>query len=224
MSNYETIKGLALQYMQRNKMNSIYFVKEEYTKYTEGALPLMDEVLELVKTYPKDFAAYVVAFNIIGSNTRQLSDLTEKLNDRQSYYSNIALLYKIKLLANSIMFIGRNIDNEKCAEMLILELTQAFIIGINILHKTEKESEVKSLIQNSVYDITQLCATAYQIVLSFHPTLESTKHMWYLFDKISNNPDQILCSAEKLRPLQMQKLCENVICNQDHLISLLKKR
>ena len=33
MSNYETIKDCALQFMTRNKINSIHYEKEDYQKY-----------------------------------------------------------------------------------------------------------------------------------------------------------------------------------------------
>ena len=76
MSNYDTIKDLAVRFVQRNKMTSMYLAKEDYVAYAQNAIPLMKEAVNLTKEYPNDFAAYVVAINIVRSNVRILPDLT----------------------------------------------------------------------------------------------------------------------------------------------------
>ena len=215
MSNYETIKDQALKFMTRNKITSMYYEKEEYQKFFDEALHLMEDALKFLNTYPEDFAAYVVAYNIVGSNTRQIFDMGDKRN--LMFYCNVAILYKAKLLAKSIVYLGSHISNDKCAEFILGELTQAYIMNLTAWDKTEEE-ELKELLKMNLYTIINLCANAYQVSLSFHPSLMCTKEMWKLFDKTIGNAEEVLTPLEKLRPLQMQEYFEAVENTQNEII------
>lgn len=215
MSNYETIKNCALQFMTRNKMSSMYYEKEDYQKYFDEAIHLMEDVLEFLNTYQEDFAAYVVAYNVVGSNTRQIFDMGNNRN--LLFYCNVALLYKAKLLAKSTVYLGRHISNDKCAEFLVGELTQAYFMALTTWNKTE-EGEVKELVKTNLLNIITLCANSYQVALSFHPSLVAAKNMWEIFNKTLGNADDTLIPQEKLRPIQMKELCESVEYTQNEIV------
>ena len=204
MSNYETIKDCALQFMTRNKINSIHYEKEDYQKYFEEATRLMEDVLKFLNTYSEDFAAYVVSYNVIGSTTRQIFDMGDNRN--LLFYCNVALLYKAKLLAKSMVFLGKHIGDDKCAEFLVGELAQAYYMAITIWDKTE-DGEIKELLKENVLHMITLCANAYQVALSFHPSLVGAKNMWNIFENTLGEVDDTLTPKEKLRPVQMAELC-----------------
>lgn len=218
MSNYETIKDYALQFMTRNKMNSMHYLKEDYQKYFNESIDMMEDVLKFLNTYPEDFAAYVVAYNIIGSNTRQIFDMGDNRN--LLFYCNVALLYKAKLLAKSIVFLGKHITNDKCAEFLVSEFAQAYFMVLTIWNKT-KEGEVKELLKANVFNMITLCANSYQVALSFHPSLVAVKSMWDIFEKTLGNADDALIPQEKLKPIQMEELCKAIEYTQNDIIRKL---
>lgn len=218
MSNYETIKDYALQFMTRNKMNSMYYKKTDYQKYFNEAIKLMEDVLQFLNTYPEDFAAHVVAYNIIGSNTRQIFDMGDNRN--LLFYCNVALLYKAKLLAKSIVFLGRNIKKNESAEMLVGEFAQAYFIVLTTWNKTE-EGEVKELLKENLLNMITLCANLYHVVLSFHPSFANAKCMWDLFEKSLGDANKALTPQEKLRPIQMEELCEAIEYTQNDIIRKL---
>lgn len=221
MSNYETIKDCALQFMIRNKMNSMYYEKEDYQKYFNEAINLMENVLKFLNTYPEDFAAYVVAYNVVGSNTRQIFDMGDNRN--LLFYCNVALLYKAKLLAKSMVYLGKHISNDKCAEFLVSELAQAYFMALTTWNKTE-EGEVKDLVKTNLFNMITLCANSYQVALSFHPSLVAAKNMREIFEKTLGNVVDTLTLQEKLRPIQMKELCESVEYTQNDIIRKLFER
>lgn len=205
MSNYDTIKDEALKFMTRDKMNSVRYSKEEYAEYFEEALHLMLDVLGLIDKYPDEFASYVVAYNIVGSNTRQIADMTDKVG--MDFYALVALTYKVRLLEKSVVFLGSGIKNDKCAEFLLLELTQSFLISLTTWSKQADETKAKDMLMKIVLRFVNLCANVYQVALSFHPSLTSAKAMWDLFDKTVGHADEMLTPTENLRPRQMQEAC-----------------
>lgn len=219
MSNYDTIKELAMKFMQRNKITSMYLAKEEYQKYVENAIPLIKDAVRLTEQYPEDFAAYVVAMNIVSSNIRSLNDLSEKIGDRYCLYAFIALTNEAALLENVVLFLGRNINNDKCATLLVQETTQMFIVIYSILLGLDQTLEVlQSYLDECIDRALSICANLYTIALSFHPSLEACAHMREFFKKLTDDPDGYLTPEESLRPAQMKEMYREISVYADKAI------
>ena len=205
MSNYDTIKDLAVKFMQRNKMTSMYLAKEDYVAYAQNAIPLMKEAVDLTKEYPNDFAAYVVAINIVSSNVRNLTDLTEKLGDAYC--------------TNAVLFMGRNINNDKCATLLVQESTQMFVVLYTILVNLDKSLEkLQSYLDECLDRAVPICANFYKTALSFHPSLEACVHMRDFFKKLCDDPDDFLTPEESLRPAQIKDLYHDIAVYADRAV------
>lgn len=219
MSNYDTIKDLAVRFMQRNKMTSMYLAKEDYVAYAQNAIPLMKEAVDLTKEYPNDFAAYVVAINIVSSNVRNLTDLTEKLGDAYCTHAFCALGHEAKLLENAVLFMGRNINNDKCATLLVQESTQMFVVLYTILVNLDKSLEkLQSYLDECLDRAVPICANLYKTALSFHPSLEACVHMRDFFKKLCDDPDAFLTPEESLRPAQIKDLYHDIAVYADRAV------
>lgn len=214
MSNYDAIKDLAVRFVQKNKMNSMYLAKEDYVNYVENAVPLMRDAVKLTQEYPTDFSAYVVAINIVSSNVRQLADLTEKLGDRYAVHAFMALKNEAVLLENSVLFLGRNVGNDKCATLLVQETTQMFLFIYMILTNFDKSvGRLEEYVDECIDKALAICASLYKVALSFHPFLEACKNMREFFKKLTDDPDGFLTPDEQLRPAQMKDMYHDIaIC------------
>lgn len=211
MSNYDTIKELAVKFMQRNKMASLHLAKGDYQNYVENAIPLIKEAVGLTQEYPEDFAAYVVAINIVSSNVRNLTDLSEKLGDKYCLYAFIAFRNEAALLENAVIFLGSNIRNDKCATLLVQETTQMFVVIYTILIGLEQSLETLQLyLDECISRALTISANLYKIALSFHPSLDACAHMREFFKKLTDDPDEYLTPEESLRPAQLKEMYHEI--------------
>lgn len=223
MANYDTIKELAVRFMQRNKMVSMHLAKEDYLRYTQESIPLMRDAINLTTEYPEEFAAYVVAINIVSSNVRNLTDLTEKLGDGYCLHAFCALGYEAHLLENVVLFMARKIHNEQCATLLVQESTQMFIIIHSILlHLHNSLNDIQSYLDECIDRGVQICANLYKIALSFHPSLSACVAMRDFFKKIVEHPDDFLTPAESLRPAQIKELYSEIAAYADKAVDEIK--
>lgn len=207
MSNYETIKEVAMQLMQRKKMASLYYAKEDYENYNKQVLPLMADALNLIEQYPSDFAVYVVAFNVISSSVKGLCDLTDKFQDTFSIHAIIALENQAQLLEKSVLFLGRNINREEAANFLVQESMTLFHVIITIHQYLDKSHEVaRQGLDECIDGMLSVCANLYKIVQSFHSSLEVNKNLYAFLEQLLDDPRECISKEKSLRPAQIKEI------------------
>lgn len=211
MSNYETIKEVAMQLLQRKKITSLYYAKEDYENYAQNVIPLMSDGLKVIEQYPNDFAAYVVAFNMVCSNARDLSELTDKFHDKFAMHALIGMKNQARLLENSILFLGGHIKKEEAATFLVQESVTLFHIIISVYQNMSESYESARVGLNKCIDgIVSVCANLYKVVQSFHPSLEANKLLYNFLEKLFDNTKEIIAEEESLRPAQIKEIYQMI--------------
>lgn len=211
MSNYETIKEVAMQLLQRKKITSLYYAREDYVNYAQNVIPLMSDALKVIENYPSDFAAYVVAFNVISSSARDLSDLTDKFQDKFAMHALIGMKNQARLLENSVLFLGRNINKEEAAIFLVQESVTLFHIIISVYQNlSESYESARAGLNKCINSMVTVCANLYKIAQSFHPSLEANKILYDFLEKLFDNVKEIISEEESLRPAQIKEIYQMI--------------
>lgn len=215
MDNYELVKQQAPILFAQSKKIEALAAAGYYDQMIDPVFDLLESALDLIDKFPNTFAAYVVATSVVSSAMRSADKFVE--HEQVSYEFPFVLANY--LLTATAEFLGRNTDDERCANMLTSNSMAALMMLNNYFsHVPAEKRDFELFVSYSQYVFEIFYSSALELKKA-NPSSDILPQALRIVEVLSGNGlekiqiplDSISVMVGKIKEMgeELTKLCDD---------------